>query len=59
MIRIYGKLVVNEEIGYKEEDMEMFLGYIINNSDYEKYKPYYEQLSNKGLQFWMEEKMRF
>jgi len=52
LIKICGKLVVNEEIGYKEEDIEMFLGYIINSSDYEKYKPYYEELRNKGYTIW-------
>lgn len=52
LINIYGQLVVNDEIGYKEEDMEMFLGYIINNRDYEKYKPYYEELRNKGYTIW-------
>ena len=53
LIEVYDKLVVNEEIGYKEEDIEMFLGYFINANCYEKYKSYYDELcNNKGYTIW-------
>lgn len=48
-IKVYGKLIVNEEIGYKEEDIEMFLGYIISNRDLEIYRDYLPKLEKKGF----------
>lgn len=54
IIKVYGTLVINEEIGYKEEDIEMFLGYIISNKDAEKYREYFPFLKENGFIIWRE-----
>lgn len=48
-IGVWGRLAVNEEIGYKEEDIEMFLGFTLSSNELDKYKDYLHILKENNF----------